>query len=87
MTTLNISLPDQMRSFIEAQVSGGLYSSASDYVRALIREDQQRQEQLRLESQLLAALESGKFEEMTPDFFERLREQARQASARSGKPT
>ena len=87
MSTLNISLPDQMRSFIEAQVSGGLYSSASDYVRALIREDQQRQEQVRLESQLLAALESGKFEEMTPDFFERLREQARQATARSGQPT
>ena len=42
MSTLNISLPDVMKRFVEAQVGSGLYSSASDYVRALIRVEQQR---------------------------------------------
>jgi antitoxin ParD1/3/4 len=42
MSTLNVSLPDAMKRFVEAQVGSGLYSSASDYVRALIRVEQQR---------------------------------------------
>ena len=42
MTTLNISLPDPMKAFIEAQVQSGSYASASDYVRALVRDAQKR---------------------------------------------
>jgi antitoxin ParD1/3/4 len=41
MSTLNISLPEAMKAFVEAQVKAGLYGSASDYIRALVREDQQ----------------------------------------------
>ncbi len=84
-TTLNISLPEPMRAFIEAQVNEGLYGSASDYVRALIREDQKHQEQLHLESKLLEAVESGKFDAMTPEFFEQLRARARELILASGK--
>ena len=80
MSTMNISLPEKMRSFVEMQVSGGLYSSASDYVRALIREDQKRRSQNDLEEKLLAALESGKFEEVTPEFFSRLRKKVEAAT-------
>lgn len=86
MTTLNISLPEQMRAFIESQVSRGQYSTASDYIRDLIRDDQKRRDQEQLESLLLAALEGDDSQEMTPEFFERLRERARLAiKAKEGK--
>ena len=39
MATLNISLPDQLREWVKTQVSTGQYSSASDYLRDLIRQD------------------------------------------------
>ena len=48
MATLNISLPDAMREWIDAQVESGEYANASDYVRDLIRHSQQERESLRL---------------------------------------
>lgn len=88
MTTLNISLPEQMRSFIENQVSKGRYSTASDYIRDLIRDDQKRKDQEKLESLLIEALEGGGSQEFTPEFFEGLRERALKAiEAREGKPS
>ena len=54
MATLNISMPDEMRAFIEARVSTGEYQSASDYLRDLIRHDREKTEQL-----LVDGLESG----------------------------
>ncbi len=86
MTTLNISLPDQMRSFVEIQVRKGFYSPASDDIRDLIRDDQKRKDQAKLESLLLEALEGGDPQEFAPEFFDRLRERARQAiKAKEGK--
>ena len=38
MTTLNISLPDSMRAFIDEQITQGGYSTASEYIRDLILE-------------------------------------------------
>ena len=46
MATMNISLPDQMKSWVEAQSDDGRYSNASDYVRDLIRRDQVRMEKI-----------------------------------------
>jgi antitoxin ParD1/3/4 len=57
MATLNISLPDPMREWIDAQVRGGEYANASDYIRDLIRHDQRQREALRLA--LIEAEESG----------------------------
>ena len=42
MQTMNISLPDPMKQYVEEQVSAGGYSSASEYVRELVRADQKR---------------------------------------------
>ena len=42
MTTMNISLPDPMKTWVEGQAETGRYSNASDYVRDLIRRDQER---------------------------------------------
>jgi antitoxin ParD1/3/4 len=44
MATMNVSLPDQMKDWVEAQAKTGRYSNASDYVRDLIRRDQERRE-------------------------------------------
>lgn len=42
MATMNVSLPDQMKDWVEAQTKSGHYSNSSDYVRDLIRRDQER---------------------------------------------
>ena len=47
MATMNISLPDQMKSWIEEHVQSGHYANASDYVRDLIRRDNIKKQVLR----------------------------------------
>ena len=54
MSTLNISVPAAMKAFIETPGNSGLYSSASDYVRALNSDDQQRRTEAMFETQHLA---------------------------------
>jgi antitoxin ParD1/3/4 len=46
MATMNVSLPDPMKSWVEAQAQGGRYGNASDYVRDLIRKDQERHDKI-----------------------------------------
>lgn len=60
MATMNVSLPDPMKDWVDAQARSGRYSNASDYVRDLIRRDQERAGK-RAEFQKLidAGLESG----------------------------
>ncbi|CAN7548164.1 type II toxin-antitoxin system ParD family antitoxin [Caulobacter sp. LjRoot300] len=42
MATMNVSLPDAMKDWVESRAQTGRYSNASDYVRDLIRRDQER---------------------------------------------
>ena len=42
MQTMNVSLPDQLKEFVDSQVGSGRYSSVSEYVRDLIRDDEKR---------------------------------------------
>jgi len=77
MTTLNISLPDSMRAFIDEQTNSGNYSTASEYVRALVREDQKRRAQEHFEALLLEGLESGEREKLTPEDWNEVRQQVR----------
>lgn len=76
MTTMNISLPEEMTAFIEARMSEEGYASASEYLRALIREAQQRQARRELEAKLLEALESGPAEPMTREDWESIESDA-----------
>lgn len=46
MATMNVSLPDAMKDWVEAQARTGRYSNASDYVRDLIRRDQMRNDKV-----------------------------------------
>ncbi|HMS08831.1 MAG TPA: type II toxin-antitoxin system ParD family antitoxin [Pyrinomonadaceae bacterium] len=56
---MNISLPDSMRVFVEETLADDGYGSASEYVRELIRADQKRRNEKRLETLLLERLRSG----------------------------
>ncbi len=56
MQTMNISLPDPLKDFVDAQITSGRYSSVSEYVRELIREDEKRKAEARLEAMLLEGL-------------------------------
>ncbi|MEB8513757.1 type II toxin-antitoxin system ParD family antitoxin [Acidithiobacillus ferriphilus] len=61
MATMNVSLPDPMKEWVEQQTRGGRYSNASDYVRDLIRRDQDRTAKVAAMQQLVSeGLESGK---------------------------
>ena len=56
MESMNISLPEPLKAFVDSQLSTGRYSSASEYVRELIRADEKRKAEELLESLLLAGL-------------------------------
>src|SRR5262245_60204010 len=68
MTSMNVSLPEAMKRFVEEQVEEGNYSTPSEYVRALIREAQTKAERKALEAKLLAGLESPVSEMTTQDW-------------------
>ncbi|MFO1105974.1 MAG: type II toxin-antitoxin system ParD family antitoxin [Amaricoccus sp.] len=60
MATMNVSLPDPMKDWVEAQARGGRYSNASDYIRDLIRRDQMRADKIaRMQALLTEGLASG----------------------------
>lgn len=67
MATMNISLPDPMKTWVEEQVSTGHYSNASDYVRDLIRRDQVAQRDREALVQALVAGEGSGISERTFD--------------------
>lgn len=56
MGTMNISLPDPMKSWVEDQAKSGRYANSSDYVRDLIRRDRLRHEAI---AEIQAAVDTG----------------------------
>jgi antitoxin ParD1/3/4 len=76
MQTMNISLPDQLKDFVDVQVGSGRYSSVSEYVRDLIRDDEKRKAQDRLEALLLEGIQSGEATEMTRQDWNGIRAEA-----------
>lgn len=80
MSTMNISLPEGLKSFVDDQVNRRGYGTSSEYVRELIRMDQDRRQ---LRSLLLEGAASAAAEPIGPAYFERLRRKAgRVAKAR-----
>jgi antitoxin ParD1/3/4 len=90
MTTMNISVPDEMKAFVEAQMAQEGYASASEYLRGLIRDAQKRQAKRELEVKFREALESGPATPMTSDDWQQLerkvRERERQRQAEAAQP-
>ena len=77
MSTMNISLPDALKSFVDEQVRTRGYSTLSEYVRELIRKDRDRQ---RLRGLLLEGAASAWADTADADYFDRLRCRVRDAS-------
>lgn len=85
---MNITLPDSLKAFIEKQVQSGRYKSPSAYVETLIREDEKCQGEAgealpvdahfdaRLEALLQEAEDSGEPEEMTPEDWDGIEQEA-----------
>ena len=79
MSTMNISLPEALKSFVDDQVGARGYSTSREYVRELIRKDQDRQ---RLRGLLLEGAESPQAVTADADYFDRLRGRVREAGRR-----
>lgn len=82
MDTMNIALPESMKHFVQERVSAGGYSSVSEYVRELIRADQRRKVEERIDALLLEGLDSGEPIPVTPQYWE---EKKRKLTERLGK--
>jgi antitoxin ParD1/3/4 len=72
---MNISLPEPLKRFVDQQIAGGRYSSVSEYVRALIRADEQRKAEERLEALLLEGLQ-GEAAVLTQEDWASIRQEA-----------
>ncbi len=66
MATMNISLPEQMKAFVESQVATGQYANSSDYVRDLIRQRQIAVDRLQ------TLLDEGEASGISPRSFEEI---------------
>ncbi len=81
MTMLNISLPDTLSDFVQARVTGGDYDTASDYLRDLIHEDQQRKAQQKLDALLQEGVDSGPSTPMTAQDWDEIRREVQRRTA------
>ena len=82
MSTMNISLPDTLKSFVDEQVSQRGYGTSSEYVRELIRKDQDR---LQLRGLLLAGAASAPTVPADASYFDGLRDRVRKAAKPAAK--
>ncbi|TAH47213.1 MAG: type II toxin-antitoxin system ParD family antitoxin [Gammaproteobacteria bacterium] len=81
MATMNISLPEPLKQFVDEEVREGGFSGTSDYVRDLIRQRQREKAAEFLRKLIAEGLASGPATPQEADFFDKMRERAR---ARAG---
>ena len=76
MATMNVSLPDPMKDWVESRTNDGRFSNASDYVRHLIRKDQERQDAIAaFQAEITAGIASGEEQSFNSSAFKaRMRE-------------
>lgn len=77
---MNISLPENLKAFVDDQVSQRGYGTSSEYVRELIRKDQERQQ---LRALLLAGAASAPEAVADAAYFEGLRQRVGKAGAKA----
>lgn len=76
MESMNISLPEPLKQFVDRQIASGRYSSASEYIRELIRHDEKHKAEEQFQALLLEGLE-GEETELTRDDWAAIRKEAR----------
>jgi len=86
MNTMNIAIPERLKAFVQREVERRGYSSVSEYVRDLIRGDQERQAIAALEADILKGLESGPSTPMTQEDWQAIRYEVRRRSAQRQHP-
>jgi antitoxin ParD1/3/4 len=82
METMNIALPESMKQYVQARVNEDGYSSSSEYIRDLIRADQRRKAEERIDSLLLEGIESGEPIPVSKEYWD---EKKRKLTERMGK--
>jgi antitoxin ParD1/3/4 len=82
METMNVALPKAMKVFVQTQVAERGYSSASEYIRELIRTDQNERVWDALEKEILKGLQSGKSSPMTAKDWKTIRQEIRKRHAK-----
>ena len=83
-TTMNISLPETLKTFVDMTISVEGYGTASEYIRELIRQDQKKKEQEKLEKVLLKALSSGESGELNDQVWDNLKAKVQANLEKSG---
>ncbi len=81
MATMNISLPDPMKQFVEEQAQKEGFGTVSEYLRSIIREVQKRKAKQELEAKLHEGLESGPATPMTTEDWDYIRREVRRRHA------
>jgi antitoxin ParD1/3/4 len=83
VSTMKISLPQEMRRFLAEQIASGAYSDLSDYIGSLIRADQNRKARESIESLVEEGVKSGPPISVTPEYWSRKRRQLRTSQKRT----
>ncbi len=76
MTTVTISVPESLKTFIEEQVAAKGYGNVSEYFRTLLRQAQAKEEDEKLEALLIEGLTSGKDIPLSKEFWSELKAEA-----------
>jgi antitoxin ParD1/3/4 len=71
--SLTVTLAEPLQAYVESQIAQGIYVNVNDYFLNLVRQDQERQDQAKLEAMLLDADDSGDGSEVTAAFWQGLK--------------
>ena len=80
--TMNISLPPTLKDWVEQQVSRRGFGTASEYIRHVLREEQERQVRQRIDAALIEGIESGPSTSMTENDWDEIRNEGRRRLAK-----
>lgn len=81
---LSIPVPAALEGFVKERIAEKGYHTVSEYVRSLIRADQEAAAQQKLEAKLLEAVERGDYRDASPEFWKRLQDVAEKGPSRDG---
>ncbi|HEU0198360.1 MAG TPA: type II toxin-antitoxin system ParD family antitoxin [Nevskiaceae bacterium] len=82
MTTMNVSLPDTLKRFVDEEVKAGGFASTSDYMRGLIRQRQREKAGESLHRLIAEGLASGATTPVTAKSFTQMKQELRDRTAR-----
>ena len=82
MKTMNVSIPEPMKEYVERRVTSGEYSSVSECIRALVRDDRDRKAREKLEGLLLEGVNSGPPIRVSSTYWDKKRQLVRRSPSK-----